>query len=61
MTYYVTYKIEGRWTTDVEASSVEEAKEKAQCYLEAADLNRMEFIDTCPIIVEDDKDIVWEA
>ena len=61
MTYYVTYKIEGRWTTDVEASSVEEAKEKAQCYLEAVDLNRMEFIDTGPIIVEDDKDIVWEA
>lgn len=46
MTYYVTMKVEGRYTAEVEATSLEEAKQKAEADFAAADLNRIEFIDT---------------
>lgn len=60
-TYYVTFKVEARWSTDVDARSVAEAKEIAETYFEAAELDSMEIIDSEPIIVEDENDIVWEA
>lgn len=64
MRYYVRWKVEGRYTSVVEANSIEEAKEKAREELETASLNEMEDIwdcDTHPIAVEDDKfNTVWE-
>ena len=46
MTYYVIMKVEGRYTAEAEATSLEEAKPKAEADFAAADLNRIEFIDT---------------
>lgn len=53
-TYYVTFVIDGRWNCVVEAESLEEAKDKAECYFEAADLNQLEFIDSKISSVEDE-------
>lgn len=60
-TYYVTFKVEGRYTVQVDAASIEEAKEMAQAEFDAANLNEMDMIDSEPVTVEDENDIVWEA
>lgn len=60
-TYYVTFRFEGRYTTDVNAKSIEEAKEKAVAYYEAANLNEADIIESGIVTVDDGKDIVWEA
>ena len=61
MTYYVTYKIDARFIAEVEADSVEEAKEKAAEQFSDADFGKAEDIDGEPIIVEDEKgNFIWE-
>ena len=61
MKYYVTIAVEGRYVAEVEANSIEEAKELGWCEFEDANLNEMECVGSRPIIVEDEEDIVWEA
>lgn len=61
MKYAVTFKIDGRYVVEVEANSIEETKDKAETKMYEADMNKMEYCDLDAIIVEDDKDIVWEA
>lgn len=59
-TYYVTFKIDGRYTVKVDASNMEEAKEVAETIFETGNLNEMEMIESKPVTVEDENDIVWE-
>lgn len=60
-TYYVTFKVEGRYVAQVEAESIDQAKYFARCEFDTANLNEMEVLDSEEIIVEDDKYIIWEA
>lgn len=64
MRYYVTWKVEGRYTSCIDADSLEEAKEKAEEDFADANLNEMEDIwscDTRQISVQDDGgNIIWE-
>lgn len=60
-TFYVTFAIDGRWTTDVKAATMEEAKEKAWCYFDAVDCS-IEIIESDLIIIEDENgNYVYEA
>lgn len=61
MKYYVTIAVEGRYVAEVEANSIEEAKELGWSEFMDADLNEMECVGSQPIIIEDEEDIVWEA
>ena len=61
MKYYVTYKVEARYITEVEADSLEEAMEKAESEYIDADFGVAEDIDGEKIIVEDENgDFIWE-
>ncbi len=60
-TYYVTFAIDGRYTVQVDAASIEEARSMAETIFDAANLNEMEYIERKPVTVEDDKDVVWEV
>lgn len=60
-TYYVTFKVDGRCTVQVNAASLEEAKAMAEVEFNEANLNDMDYIDSRPVTVEDENDIVWEA
>lgn len=61
MKYYVTYRIDARYVTEVEADSLEEAKKKADEEWCDADFGASQDIDGEPIIVEDqDGNFVWE-
>lgn len=61
MKYYITYKIDARYVSEVEADSVEEALKKAEEEYCDADFGEAEDIDGEPIIVEDeDSNFVWE-
>ena len=61
MKYYVTYRIDARYVAEVEADSLEEAKEKADEEWCDADFGVAQDIDGEPIIVEDqDGNFVWE-
>lgn len=55
MTYYVTIKVEGRYVAQVEANSIEEAKEAGMQEFWFSNLNEMEDIEGEPIIIEDEK------
>lgn len=61
MTYYVTIKIDARYTAQVEANSIEEARKLGVEEFANANLNEAEIVDAEEIIVEDENDIVWEA
>lgn len=61
MKYYVTIAVEGRYVAEVEANSIEEAKDLGWDKFMYASLDEMECVDSRPVIVEDEKDIVWEA
>ena len=59
--FYVTFKIDARYVTEVEASNVEEAKKKASAAFSDADFGAAEDIDGEEIIVEDENgNYVWE-
>ncbi len=65
MKYYVTYRIEGRYTAEVEASSIEMAQKEAVTTYETADFGEVEDVGECgnteQICVEDEEgNIVWE-
>lgn len=61
MKYYVTYKVEARYIAEVEADSIEEARNKASEEFCDADFGVAEDIDGEDIIVEDEKgNFVWE-
>ena len=61
MKYYVTYKVEARYVAEVEADSIEEAKEKAESEYIGADFGVAEDIQGEAIIVEDENgNYVWE-
>lgn len=59
--YYVKFKIDARYVAEVEASNVEEAKEKASEVFSDADFGAAEDIDGEVIVVEDENgNYVWE-
>lgn len=61
MVFYVTYKVEGRYVAEVEASSIEEARIKSATAYEEADFGALADIDGEDIIVEDENgNFVWE-
>ena len=52
-TYYVTFKIDGRFTAKVEAESVESAIEEATAEYQDADFGTLECIDAEAVYAED--------
>ena len=61
MRYCVTYKIDARFITVVEAENIEDAKKKAESKFCDADFGVAEDIDGEAIIVEDENgNYVWE-
>ena len=60
MTYYVTIKVDGRYTAQVEADNIDEARKFGLKEFCTANLNEMEIVNGEDIIVEDENDIVWE-
>ena len=61
MKYYVTYRIDARYTAEVEANSLEEAMDKARDEYYDADFGVAEDIDAATVIVEDENgNFVWE-
>ena len=61
MKYYVTYKIDARYVTEVEADNLEEAREKAVSEYLNADFGVAEDIDGEQIVVEDERgNFIWE-
>lgn len=61
MKYYITYKIEARYITEVEADNLEETMKKAESEYLDADFGEAEDIDGEMIVVEDEKgNFVWE-
>lgn len=60
MKYWVTYKIEARYTAKVDADSIEEAIDKSRDEWYETDFGEAEDIDGEPIIVETGREIVWE-
>lgn len=61
MKYTVTYKVDARYSAEVEANSIEEAKKIAESNFWDADFGNVFDIDGEPILIEDEKkEIVWE-
>lgn len=60
-TYYVTYKVDGRYVAKVRAASVDDAKKLAETAYCNADFGEATDIDGQPIIIENDSgEYVWE-
>ena len=61
MRYYVTYRIDARYITEVEADSLQEALEKADEEYLDANFGEARDIDGEPVLVEDENEIyIWE-
>ena len=61
MKYYVYYKIEARYLTEIEADNLTEALRKAEEEYYDADFGVAEDIEGEPIVVADESgDVVWE-
>ena len=62
MKYYVTYRVDARYTTVVEANSLEEARKRADANYFGADFGVIdEVVDGEAIMVEDaDGNYIWE-
>lgn len=59
--YWVTIKVDGRYVTQVMATSVDEAKELAESRFADVNLDPLEVVGSECIIIEDDKgNYVWE-
>lgn len=54
MTYYVTFSIDGRFTAEVEADSIEDALFEAEGKYCDADFGALECIDAYPVNCEDE-------
>lgn len=62
MKYWVTYKVEGRFETQVEADNKDEAIDKAGDKYCEADFGSLRDIIAEPIIVEDENEnFIWES
>ena len=62
MKYYVTIKVDARYSTEVEADSAENAKEKAIVNWMEADIGELEDTDGEVCIIEDENEnILFEA
>ena len=60
--FYITYKVDGRYTIAVNAANLQEAFEKADIVWMEADLGgNLEDIDGKPIYAENNKNRIWEA
>lgn len=63
-TFIVNYKVEGRWTADVKADSIEEARKAAEKMFEEADFGELSDIGDCDteaISIEDENgNFLWE-
>lgn len=64
-TFYVTYRVEGRYTAKVQASSLDEARKEAESSFYDADFGELEDIgdcDTYQINASDEEgNLIWEA
>lgn len=61
MKYYITYRLDARYVTEVEAERLEEALEKADEEYLDANFGEARDIDGEPVLVEDENEIyVWE-
>lgn len=62
MIYYVTYAIKAIYVAEVNANSLEEAKEEAEATYRDADLGELQHIEKEPIMVEDGEygECVWK-
>ena len=62
MKYWVTYKVEGRFETQVEADNKDEAINKACDRYYEADFGSLRDLEAEPIIVEDENgNFIWES
>ena len=60
-TYYVTFVIDGRFVTEVEAENVDDARDKATEEYWSANFGEIEVISGYPTIVEDiEGNYLWE-
>lgn len=61
MTYYITYKVDGRYEAQVEAETLDEAFEIAETEFTECDIGDLMDVEGKPIIVEDENgQYVWE-
>ena len=61
MRYYVTLRVDARYTAEVEASDIEEAKVLANQEFWNANLNELETVEYEPVIIEDEEgNYLWE-
>ena len=58
--YWVTFKVDARYTAEVAASNYEEAIKKAEEKYLDADFGEIEVVSGEPVAVEDGQDIVYE-
>lgn len=60
-TFFVSYAVDGRFTAEVKASSLDEAKKKAEAVYAGASFGDLETIDSYPCVVGDEEgNILWE-
>ena len=52
--YWVTFALDTRYTTVVEANSIEDAKNKAECNFMEANVGDLEIVDTSFVTIEDE-------
>lgn len=55
MKYYITYKIDARYTVEVEANDLDEAKKKADAEITDVDFGAAEDIDSEVVTAEDEE------
>ena len=60
MKYWVTMRIDGRFTCEVEANSLEEARDKAAVKYYDADFGELECIDAEAVNAETEDGILWD-
>ena len=59
-TFFVSYVVDGRFTAEVKASSLDEAKKKAEAVYASASFGDLEAIDSYPCTVEDlEGSVLW--
>ena len=59
-TFFVSYAVDGRFTAEVKASSLDEAKKKAEAVYASTSFGPLEAIDAHPCVVEDEEgNVVW--
>ena len=60
--YFVTFRVDARFTTEVDAETLKDAMEQARLNFSEANFGDAEDIDGDPVSVTDEDDnFVWEA